>query len=354
MNPPPLPGTTPPQLPQTSFAHQAARGSLLAPVLAILVGIASQSLSASSGPVPGMAHVITGAAAALLILAGFVLGIVGLCGMNKYGTRGILGRSIAGLLINGLLLAIFAFGLVAGLGNRLKSQQALREMRGTVQDFQDNARKTFNPKTGITNVDVSHINRLRDQLDNASRSATGDDVGISKAMSLYLERMEKAAKNYQSAATELRAANVLSLNALTDKSQITARREVVRKFLAANDNLENTVSNSVEMVRADMVRFNVAPAKAAETLAGFESGLNSRRPLVLEIRRCDDQSGQAMQDILSLLETNWGKWQYHPDTNEVFFDDQTAKASYRQSMDVIKRAGDEQLQAQQKLVDLQL
>jgi hypothetical protein len=102
--PPIIPPTPPPLIsavpPANSFARQAALFSLLAPVVSIGINLFGQQ--GVQGNRIGM--IILGGTCTLIILAGFVLGIVALFGTKKHGRKGIFGRAIAGICINGILI----------------------------------------------------------------------------------------------------------------------------------------------------------------------------------------------------------------------------------------------------------
>ena len=71
---------------------------------------------------------ILGCTAILLILAGFVLGIVALVQTKKHGKEGIFGKAIAGVCVNGLLIALMLIsipGLIKAV-ERAKEKQRQR------------------------------------------------------------------------------------------------------------------------------------------------------------------------------------------------------------------------------------
>jgi hypothetical protein len=348
MNPPP---PLLPKPPGKSFAHQAALGGLVAPLLAILVSVVVW-VAEQTPPVPRLLPILAGGVCFMLMAAGFALGIIGLCGMKQHGPQGILGKSIAGLIINGLLIFLFGVGFAAGLNKGIKSRQFAGNLKTAVHDLQANAKNTYDPKNGITNLDIKGIDHLRSQLDNAAQTLSGDDALIAQAMSLHVTRMETAMKAYQSAAVKLRADRVLSLEKLSDQQQIASRRKVVRDFLFANGNLENVVSNAEKNIQADMTRLQVGPAKMNAALAGYRAKAASRTALVMEIRACDERCGQAMLAVLDLWETNWGKWHYDPPLKTVRFEDSEMQQSYQRFLATIKKASQEQVQAQGELVNL--
>lgn len=107
--PPQLPPVIPPQPPpllssQKPFAAQAAQASLLAPLVAAAVSIvANAGMGNQASP---LVKIVTGSFCVLLIVLGFVFGIVALLGVRRHRHKGILGRAVAGVCINGILIVL--------------------------------------------------------------------------------------------------------------------------------------------------------------------------------------------------------------------------------------------------------
>ncbi len=133
---PPIISRQPPPLPPSKkpFAFQAAQASLIAPAIAFGIGIlVNVGLSGQSSPLAG---IITGSVSILLILSGFVFGIIALAGVPRYGKKGILGRGIAGVCINGIIIAlmIISIPMYKRMGERAKEiQQQKIEQQQTQQ-----------------------------------------------------------------------------------------------------------------------------------------------------------------------------------------------------------------------------
>lgn len=96
------PPSVPPSLPvQTSLFHQAANFCIWSPLIAIIVNIVTPKI-----PVHTQTDALINAIiAAVLPVAGIIAGIVALFGLRSYGRKGILWKSIIGLLIWVLLVA---------------------------------------------------------------------------------------------------------------------------------------------------------------------------------------------------------------------------------------------------------
>ena len=96
------PSTPPPQT--STFAHQAAKASWFSAVIIFL-------LLSFGSRIGGRLFVELGAL--LLMVVGLALGVIALFGTRKHGIRGILAPALAGIIINGLLMFIFATNFFA-------------------------------------------------------------------------------------------------------------------------------------------------------------------------------------------------------------------------------------------------
>ena len=125
VKPPPLPSSH-----QKPFAAQAAQASLLAPLTAVGVSIVvNVGMGNQASP---LVKIITGSLCVLLIVLGFVFGIVALSGARRHGRKGILGRAIAGVCINGILIALMAVSIpgfikMAERANQMRQQQGVEQ-----------------------------------------------------------------------------------------------------------------------------------------------------------------------------------------------------------------------------------
>jgi hypothetical protein len=95
--------TTPPPLPtgqvKTIF-HQAATASIFAPVLSIAINVLSSSgLNQLQGEAKLKMGMIVASFAGFIMILGLICGIIGLCGIPKHGTKGLLWKSVVGIII---------------------------------------------------------------------------------------------------------------------------------------------------------------------------------------------------------------------------------------------------------------
>jgi len=83
------------------FARQEAMFSLAAPFVAMAVaGFSREAVRGSR-----VAMIIVGGTNILLIVSGFILGVIALVRTKKCGGEGVFGKAIAGVCINGFFIA---------------------------------------------------------------------------------------------------------------------------------------------------------------------------------------------------------------------------------------------------------
>ena len=163
-------------------------------------------------------------------------------------------------------------------------------MQSDSREMQAKAKASFNEETGITNLDVTSINKLQGDLDQASRTLTGDDASISQAMAQYVSRMRARTESYSLEIDQLRAANILAFSNVTSRADLTTDRQLVKHFIQANRDFEMTTSNSETSIRADLQTLNVSPEKIESVMSGFDSKFEPRYELDMRIRECDNDS----------------------------------------------------------------
>lgn len=127
--PPPIIPQTPSPLvpvasPDSSFARQAALFSLLAPFIGIGMNIFGQQAVQGNR----IAMIILGGTSILLYLAGFVFGIVALVGTKRHGRKGIFGRAVAGICINGIVILLMLVSIPV-FKKMAENAKAVRQQR---------------------------------------------------------------------------------------------------------------------------------------------------------------------------------------------------------------------------------
>ena len=351
MNPPPVPDPSLNPPGKKSSAHHAASASLLAPLMVIFVSVAFHAVQKDSH-MPPIANFVAGLCATLLLACGVACAIVGLCGIRQHGSSGILGKSLAGLVINAVLMLVFIGGFVAGVNKGLKSRQAARDLQAAAKDIQAGLRESFDPEKGITNFNHEQVDEFQRKLHAASSNLTGDDALVVKATAAHVGRVQVAGRELEAVVKELTEAHILDFSDVTAKDQLQSRRVVVQRFAEVNQKLASVISNSEALFRADLKRLGVSPAVTDSAMRGFHNAAVQRNSLLLQIRAADARMARGMTGILDLLEENWGAWKHDDATGKILFTRTGLVGPYNQFLDEVQTAGQNEINAQRRLINL--
>lgn len=98
----------PNQEPTAKFSRKAARSSWMLFILAVIITVLSRKI-------PG-AVVPCEIAVLIVLVAGVICGVTGLSGIRRHGTHHILWPSIVGIVLNAMLVFIFATNYVSARG----------------------------------------------------------------------------------------------------------------------------------------------------------------------------------------------------------------------------------------------
>ena len=160
--------TTPPPQQTPALPHQAAKLSWVFPVIVFLLLTATRQVAD---------RVTVELIALLLILVGFVLGVIALFGMRKYGPKGILAQAMVGIVINGLLLFIFITNFLAARA-RAQQRTEISLPPGKINQEDKEQKETASPTTTAS---------------ACCRTSSGSRVACGPPITTFLPRARKAA-----------------------------------------------------------------------------------------------------------------------------------------------------------------
>jgi hypothetical protein len=347
-SPPPLPGVRRSQEQHRFFA----RLSLWLPlgVFLVCVGI-GRAFGALDTAVAQRALAFCGWVMGAGLMAGVGFSIAAMCGIRRHGSRGILGPAVWGLLLSSGLFVIFLSGAARGVHNA----QIIARARETTRNVTADLSRELTNSTDLANpieARQAGVDKIRGALDNISDSASGETALIAKASSAHLAKMQALMTNYGVAFNALRSPPVLDMRGVTDRQQLLAREQSVKKFITANENLRAFVSTRTESYRADLRAAGVTSSQMAAAMENYQKSEVSQQPVLMRIRDDDRTIGDSMLATLELLDSNWGKWTYNPTRKKVDFQDPATLDKYMSYRDALQIAAKDQQTQQVKMASL--
>lgn len=102
------------------------------------------------------------------------------------------------------------------------------------------------------------------------------------------------------------AAGGASSRGLTSKEAITARRDLIAKCTAANDDYANFVTTQETFYKAELAKTPLTPSDQEATFKGYVE--KAKTASVLKLRQAQHDSLKTADDIMALLEKSYGNW----------------------------------------------
>jgi hypothetical protein len=316
--PPPVPLSATGQNPNR-FPNVASLFCLLSPL--ILVGLAMACALVFPHLSPTLVlwgTLALGGVSCLLLLAGPIMGILALLMMKEGGRGRIAICSLLGLVLTGGLVALAVPGAMKARARTLAQLDA--QLKATAEQ------KTA--ATATTNSATVSVKKFTQPQDDTPKSNPAENALVQKAGDAYMLRIQAVQGAYKDALAKLSAAHVLSTKDLATHENLQQRREIVENFLKCNANLKNFYSASEDNFRGELARLNVTQPTIEAQMAGFHKSTAPRLPVLLAMRKQDDEMGRGMLAVLDLLEATWGHWSYDQSTGHVRFENQAFVEQY--------------------------
>jgi hypothetical protein len=283
-----------------------------------------------------------------------VFAIVALCGISRHGKRGLLGRGLAGAVINGVLVLAMVVGAVTAVGRRVQGRrEAAKEVQSASRELRESVGKNYDPDVGITNDGTQQLGEYRSKLDSAAKKTSGKDALSLQALSAYMGRIQAEAKKFSVAADKLTQAEVVNLGTLKEKNQIAERRQVVQDFLVANKIFKEALAKQDEILKEELLARKLKPAQVEEMMVPFR---RSQAPLLkkaMAIRETDDKLGQYFLKLLDIAEAQWGQFRHDKATATTVFENDAAAEEFNALVAEVQDVADEQTRLQGELIKLQ-
>src|SRR5262249_9534848 len=151
--------------------------SWIAPLIAIGINVIGRgALSTQQGQFKVWGYLIFGGLVCLLILTGFVLGIIALCGMAKHGRKGILGQALTGTWLCGLVILVWVASIPALKRAKERaeaSRASIAKVTETAKELNREFQRKIQDGSGNAQTDEK-IQQLQKTLLDAAQRTDGD------------------------------------------------------------------------------------------------------------------------------------------------------------------------------------
>ena len=238
----------------------------------------------------------------LIFAGGLVLGIAGLRRMKAEGGPGILARALAGVAINGVLLALMVW-LGCSMISGTRRAAAERESKAELEARQLTA--------------------------SVGGGAALEKALLAKASQNFAAVLRLLQSRYDTAWGPLTNPPVLEMALVKSRADLRARAEAVRRLVSAAKDLEEFARNTPEIYRQELERHQLSPEARAAEQQQFVGALTAVTPMIIALRQAQVRQAEALLRVVLLLDDNWGRWEYRPASRDLTFKEAKQADAYQ-------------------------
>jgi hypothetical protein len=313
-------------------------------------GVAN-ALKGMEGPAVHVTRLILLGAVGLALVAGIVLAIIALCGVPKFGASGLVGPALRGLVASGAILLLTITGFVHGILNVRALTAATDTVRQVDNDIKKDVLNDKDPQVTLQKAQLG-LERVKLAMDSVSQGGSGSSALMAKAFSSHVAKMQALLKDYSGAMNAMMQPSVLDMTGVTQRSQLAGRKQLVNKFMTANDKLQDFLAQRQKIFRQDLEQAGVPEEERDKAAQGYAHGAAQQDGLLMKIREQDRRMGKALLSMLDILDTSWGKWTYNPESKNVDFEDPATLDKFIGYRDEVQSAAREQRKLQLQLASM--
>ena len=129
---------------------------------------------------------------------------------------------------------------------------------------------------------------------------------LATARDAFIQERQTNSQPYLDAHAALEAAGGASAKGLTTKDSIAARRDLIAKSIAANDQYLNFVKTQEDTYRADLAKTPLVPGDIDVVVGEYAAHANSAA--VAKLRESDRDALKAADDMMAALDKTYGTW----------------------------------------------
>ena len=229
------------------------------------------------------------------------MAIKGLRRMKAEGRKGILGSALTGLVLNAIFLILMACLIAFLVHEEVQAGKA----------------------------------REKALVDRADRS--------------FVVKVQELERKNGSAWSALTNPPVLGMALVKHREELQAREDLVREAIAANKALEDVAENGRELYRRELLKYKISDDALAASLKKFDDETVGKAPFNLKILGAYARTGNAALKVLTVLEVNWGKWEYKPGAQPIKFQQQDSVVEYNNALKEYKEATAEALRLNEQM-----
>lgn len=242
------------------------------------------------------------ATSSLFFAGGLTFGILVLRRMKVEGPKGIMGRALIGMVLNGLLLC----------GAMVLTGYAIYAAELTAWDKRQEASANQKFEAELNAVQAS-----------------------------FSARLKELQGQYYSSWAALTNPPVLDMAGVKNLEDLKGREKKVAAYIAACNAFLQFSENPAEAFQQELMKQPLHPKTRERMLNDFTNRISGKTPQILALRQGAVHQGDALLKAVTYLDTTWTQWNYVSATKQIQFKTTAEAEKYEHDLKDYYAASDE-------------
>jgi len=297
--------------PVNSVGRRRAKLTLWSPFIGLFLMIVLGGYVGNREEVAVQSLIAIYAICSLFFVGGRALGFKTLRRIKVEGSKGIKGRVLIGMVLNGLLLCV-ALSLT-GFGIYVS------ELKAKLDQQEASDKHEFDAKINAVN--------------------TGFALQVKNLQSRYEASWAELSNN----------ASILDMSEVKNLDELKDREQKIGGFIAACTAFLEFSENPQEVYRQELIKQQYAPKARERMVKNFTKSIGDKNQLIIVLRQSDLHRSKSLLKTVSFLDTTWGQWDYNPATKQIQFRKTADAEEYNSDLKEFKAATDEVLKIKEQM-----
>ncbi len=223
-----------------------------------------------------------------------------------------------------IAITCFGFGMLGGDHSSTEARvidQLSRSAGAQAREVQRQIRQT-----GTVSGGAQLAQERAAQLDRAARAVSDSTAAVLRVQADFVRDFGALVAELESCMQAFESAGGADPVTIRTRQDLALRRTTLRHTAHANREVYQFALSMPRELRARLDAASIEPDVAHRVIQGFEASNNTRQ--LVELRAQSARVLKGVDDVLSLLDEQWGRWRVAPEDSAVEFIEPAAADRY--------------------------
>lgn len=248
------------------------------------------------------------------------------------------------------LVAGLVWFAVTRIAARSRGTDAVEKLEAVTRENEADMRASLAKEGMITPENQTRVvDKALTAFSDAAANTRGEEREIALGMEAFMQWAKSCQQQQVAVMEDLQMETFFDLAQHATPEQRARKRMAIADFKAANVQLREFVNGGAAWIERELQRRQVRPVQIKAVLAGYAETADRQLPILLSIRKLDEDFAELLAGFVTFAESIEGQWSIEDGTGNVLLPNDEAVAQYNGFLTRVQEIGQEQAALQRQL-----